>query len=110
MIEHSASLSSFQKQLMHTTSRGVLHQYYSLNTGVKNLAGHLANEAFIERDRETFTRLLRLIVSEQSSKCQTINLNTNHELSRLIPVLFTYFSPEELAELFVEKLTNDILY
>ena len=73
------------------------------------MAGHLANEAFIERDRETFTRLLRLIVSEQSSKCQTINLNTNHELSRLIPVLCTYFSPEELAELVGEKLTNDIL-
>lgn len=110
MIEQTATLSNFQMQLIHTTTKDMHQQSYSLKNGVKNLGEHLANEKCVEHDKETFTQLLRLIVSEYSSRRQTINLDTNQELSRLIPILCSFFSPEELVELVGDKLTNDMLH
>jgi len=111
MIEHCVALASFEHQSMLTASRGVLHQSHShsLNGRERLLGGDLTTEEYIERDKETFTRFLRLVVSQCSARGQTINLNTNQELPRLIPVLCAYFSHEELVELVGEKLTNEIL-
>src|SRR6266487_619466 len=111
MIEHCVALASFEHQSMLTASRGVLHQSHShsLNGRERLLGGDLTTEEYIERDKETFTRFLRLVVSQCSARGQTINLNTNQELPRLIPVLCAYFSHGELVELVGEKLTNEIL-
>ena len=68
-------------------------------------AGRLTAEEHIQRDRETFTRLLKLAVADSSAQ----SLDTGEEFSRLIPVLCACFSREELVQLVGEQLTAKIL-
>ncbi len=69
----------------------------------------LSTKQYIENDKKAFTILLKLIVANTSTEDQTVNLDTNEELLRLIPVLCVYFSRQELIQLVGEKLTTRML-
>jgi Uncharacterised nucleotidyltransferase len=109
MVEYGASQSSLQVRPVQPDSRGVLDLEHALNDGVESLGGHLTTKVYIERDKGTFARLLRLIVSANSAKGQAINLETSEELARLIPVLCTYFSRDELVNLVGEETSEKFL-
>lgn len=63
---------------------------------------------YIQNDKETLTHLLKLGAADAFARGQTINLDTDEEFSRLVPILCAYFSREELIELVGEKTTSDI--
>lgn len=66
-------------------------------------------EATIQRDKETFARLLRLSAAETSARGQNVNLEMSEELARLIPILCTYFTRDELVDLVGEQATEKFL-
>src|SRR6266571_3518138 len=65
----------------------------------------LTAQKYIQDDKETLTHLLKLTLAQG----QTLNLDTNEELPRLIPILCSYFSSEELIQLTGEKTAAKIL-
>jgi len=67
--------------------------------------GHLTAQKYIQDDKETLAHLLKLTLAQG----QTLNLDTNEELPRLIPILCSYFSSEELIQLTGEKTAAKIL-
>ena len=69
----------------------------------------LSSEPSIDRDREALAQLLTVGVADVLARNQTIDLNTNEELPRLIPILCAYFSREELTRLLGEHLTAQVL-
>ena len=60
-------------------------------------------------DKQGLARLLKVGVADVLARGQTINLEKNEELPRLIPVLCTYFTREELAELVGNKVAARLL-
>ena len=69
----------------------------------------LNTKQYTQDDKKALTHLLRLIVTDAMSRDQTIDLDINEELLRLIPVLCAYFSHQELVQLIGEKLTTRML-
>jgi hypothetical protein len=69
----------------------------------------LISQRYIDNDREALGHLLKVGVADALARGQTIDLNTNEELPRLIPILCAYFSREELTRLLGERLTAQIL-
>ena len=63
-------------------------------------------EQFIQDDRKAFARLLESGVIDVLAQGQELDFNTNEEITRLIPILCTYFSQEELARLLGEQVTS----
>src|SRR5215467_3398392 len=59
-------------------------------------------------DKKALAALLQVIVANTPSRDQNDDLDTNEELLRLIPVLCTNFSRQELVQLVGEKLTARI--
>lgn len=63
----------------------------------------------IQDDRAVLARLLKLGLAYEPGAKQSINLETNEELSRMVPILCAYFSQEELAELVGTNAAASIL-
>jgi hypothetical protein len=63
----------------------------------------------IHNDKQSLARLLKAGVADVLARGQTINLEKNEELPRLIPVLCTYFTREELTELVGKKVAARLL-
>lgn len=59
-------------------------------------------------DKEALTSLLKHGFAASPDKGRAIDLATNEELPRLVPILCAYFSREELAGLLGTKLAEDI--
>jgi Uncharacterised nucleotidyltransferase len=77
----------------------------SQDDGEQLAKGRVAAEEHIQSDKQAFVHLLKLGLADRLTAGKTINLDANEELSRIIPVLCTYFSREELIELFGKKAT-----
>ncbi len=81
-----------------------------LPTSVEKTAERPLNtKQYIQDDKKALTNLLQLIVTDAMTRNQAIDLDTNEELLRLIPVLCAYFSYQELMQLVGEKLTTRML-
>lgn len=63
----------------------------------------------VHTDKQSLARLLRIGVADVLAQGQTINLEKNEELPRLIPLLCTYFTRDELTELIGKKVTARLL-
>src|SRR5579875_2400771 len=59
----------------------------------------LPTALFLERDRQTFRQFLRIGIADVLARGETIDLDINEEFPRLIPVLCSYFTGEELTQL-----------
>jgi Uncharacterised nucleotidyltransferase len=102
VIHSYASHSNFQLQSER--------EYLSELSRLEKTAGRsLSTKQDIQNDKKALTTLLKLIVANTSTEDQTVNLDTNEELLRLIPVLCVYFSRQELIQLAGEKLTTGML-
>jgi Uncharacterised nucleotidyltransferase len=77
----------------------------SQDDGEKLAADNVSAEEHIQSDKQAFVHLLKLGLADQLAAGRTIDLDSNEELSRIIPFLCTYFSREELIELFGKKAT-----
>lgn len=62
-----------------------------------------------QTDKQALARLLRLSVADVLAQGQSIDLERDEELPRLIPILCAHFSREELALLIGEKATGKLL-
>src|ERR1700716_3253789 len=92
-----------------TPGKGRRAEQSSLSEGRKDLPGGcLTTEEHIQRDREIFSRLLKLAVADTAAS-PAQSLNTSEEFSRLIPILCARFSREELVQLVGEQLAAKIL-
>lgn len=60
-------------------------------------------------DKQMLAHLLRLIAADALAQGQSLHLDTNEELPRLIPILCRYFSGEELTELLGKQTAGKIL-
>ena len=69
----------------------------------------LQSKQFIQSDKKALTPLLELMVANGMVQDQTVNLDTNEELLRLIPILCAYFSRQELIHLVGETLTTRMI-
>jgi Uncharacterised nucleotidyltransferase len=99
------------------------HSYFQLESTNENLSGlsrlpksvkitaerPLNTKQYNQHDKKALTNLLQLIVTDAMTRDQTVDLDTNEELLRLIPVLCAYFSHQELMQLIGEKLTTRML-
>jgi hypothetical protein len=54
---------------------------------------------FLERDRQTFRQFLQAGIADVLARGETIDLDSNEEFPRLVPVLCSYFTKEELTQL-----------
>ncbi len=61
-------------------------------------------QQYAQDDRQALERFLKLGVVDALAQGQPLNLETNEELPRLIPVLFAHFSREELVCLIGEEM------
>lgn len=59
-----------------------------------------------QNDKQALERFLKLGIADRVERGQSLNLETNEELPRLIPILFAYFSRDELTELIGEAMTT----
>lgn len=66
-------------------------------------------ERYVLSDKKILAHLLKLGLAEAEANGQMIDLDTNDELPRLIPILHSYFSQEELTQLAGEKIASKIL-
>ncbi len=66
----------------------------------------LNTDQAIQNDKKALKTLLQVIVADTLIQNQAVDLDTNEELLRLIPVLCAYFSRQELSQLVGEKLTT----
>jgi len=69
----------------------------------------LQTKQFMQSDKKAFTTLLEQMVADGIVRDQIVNLDTNEELLRLIPILCAYFSRQELIQLVGEKLTTRMI-
>ncbi|MGH2493943.1 MAG: nucleotidyltransferase domain-containing protein [Ktedonobacteraceae bacterium] len=60
-------------------------------------------------DRDVLAQLLKLGVADARARHQALDLDTNEELPRLIPILCASFSREELSEMLGEQITEAML-
>ncbi len=65
----------------------------------------LAAEQYIQDDKEALGHLLKVGVADSLAQGKTVDLDTNEEIPRLIPIICTYFSREELTQLLGEQVT-----
>src|SRR5258708_13468223 len=75
----------------------------------KALKGSLTTQEYTRHDKTVFARFLKYISAEVRTGKQRLNLASNEELPRLIPVLCNYFSRKELTELIGEHITNEFM-
>ncbi len=68
------------------------------------VAEGLAATKFVLGDKQALANLLKLWVADTQSRRQKVNLDSNEEIVRLIPILCGYFSREELVELLGENM------
>jgi len=68
----------------------------------------LVIEQYRQSDKQALERLL-MSVADALAQGQAIDLDTNEELPRLIPILCTYFSREELARILGEQTAAKLL-
>ena len=87
------------------TQEEILYPVSELEVGAQSMA---SSEA-MHQDKQSLARLLRVGVADVLAQGQTINLEKNEELPRLIPVLCTYFTREELTELVGKKVAARLL-
>lgn len=66
-------------------------------------------EESVPGDKRVFARLLKLGVASDVAQGKTIKLDGNEEWPRIIPVLCSCFSREELVELLGEQMTSQML-
>ncbi len=69
----------------------------------------LTGDQHMQDDKEALATLLKLGIAEWLAQGRTIDLDTNEELPRLVPILCAYFSGDELAQLLGKKMAEDIL-
>ena len=69
----------------------------------------IALSEYTQNDKQSLAHLLTLGVADLLAQGQTINLEKNEELPRLIPILCTYFTREELIELVGKKVAARLL-
>jgi Uncharacterised nucleotidyltransferase len=106
VINSFASHSYFQLQ----SDREYLPESASLPKSLEKTAERSLNtKQYIQDDKKVLTSLLKLIVADTLAQDQTIGLDTNEEILRLIPILCAYFSCQELVQLVGEKLTTGML-
>lgn len=82
------------------------------NTIVMNesaLGGNLTARIDIQHDKAVFTRWLNSIAMDARVGGRRVHLASNEELPRLIPVLYEFFTREELIDLVGKQLTGAIL-
>ncbi len=60
-------------------------------------------------DKKTLISLLKLVVADALEQGRSVDLDTNEELLRLIPILCAYISRQELIDLLGEELTSRML-
>ena len=106
MLRNSTSLSSFPVQPGRGNPGGLSRLIKSVDVAAR---GSLTTDQYIQNDKKAFTTLLMLITARALARGETINLDANEELLRLIPVLCAYFSHQELIELVGEKVTTRML-
>jgi hypothetical protein len=75
----------------------------------KALRGSLTTQEYTRHDKTVFAQFLKYISAEVRTGKQPLNLASNEELPRLIPVLCNYFSRKELTELIGEHITNEFM-
>src|SRR6266516_6849506 len=73
--------------------------------GEKLIKESSISEDYTERDKQALTRLLKLGLADLLAQGKTLNLDVNEEFPRLIPIICTYFSREELVQLLGKKTT-----
>ena len=90
----------------------VLERYFEweIPSAHRQTDGHsLSAEKFIQSDKEALARLLKLALVHQPGQANSTNLETNQEISRIIPVVCSYFSRSELVYLLGEEMTRQLL-
>jgi len=78
-------------------------------TNESALGGNVSAQTDMQRDKTIFTRWLNYIAADARATGQHVDLASNEELPRLIPVLCNCFTPEELIELVGEQLASAML-
>lgn len=63
----------------------------------------MVNDA-LQQDRQTFRRLLQAGIAQVLARGGSIDLDSNEEFPRLLPVLCSYFTKEELAQLIGQEM------
>lgn len=76
---------------------------------VKSLDVEQQYAKYAKDDKQALERFLKLGIVDALAQGQSLNLGTNEELPRLIPVLFAHFSREELLRLIGEGLTAKLV-
>lgn len=78
-------------------------------TGTERLAGgHLISNTSIQNDKRVLGWLLKLAMEDFQNRGQEIELDTNEELPRLIPIVCEYFTQGEILQLVGEKAATAI--
>jgi len=67
------------------------------------------DEECTQIDRQILAHVLKQGLADSFAEGKTINLNSNQELSRMIPIICAYFSHQELVHLVGREATNKIL-
>lgn len=75
----------------------------------KSMQRQLGIEEYVQSDKRVFARLLKLGLASSISQGKTIKLGGNEEWPRIIPILCTCFSREELVELLGEQMASQFL-
>ncbi|HKV58822.1 MAG TPA: nucleotidyltransferase family protein [Ktedonobacteraceae bacterium] len=73
------------------------------------LGGNLTTQTDRQHDKAVFTHWLNYITEDAHATGQRVNLASNEEFPRLIPVLCDCFTREELSGLVGEQLTSALL-
>lgn len=69
----------------------------------------LANVDDRQNDKTALARLIKLTLADVEAQQQKLDLQTNEELPRLIPIVCSYFSHEELIQLVGEQIAAEML-
>ncbi len=67
------------------------------------LGARMLNDA-LQQDRQTFRQLLQAGIADVLARGGAIDLDSNEEFPRLIPVLCSYFTKEELTQLIGQEM------
>jgi hypothetical protein len=81
---------------------------FLLNNEKQKAGKGLSLDGHKQSDRQSLERLLKLGISSAFALKNRVNLSKNEELTRLIPVLCTYFSAEELEHMVGERTVATI--
>ena len=63
----------------------------------------MLNDA-LQQDRQTFRQVLQAGIADVLARGGTIDLDSNEEFPRLIPILCSYFTKEELTQLIGQEM------